>query len=100
MDYLEELQAAIARLHQCESRHIETVPVTEVFKGQTAWEGMVEVFELTGHAKTKRCYAWGYPDKNKGGRLEVVTVLEIPPVNSPQTAVKIAIAAQARSRNR
>lgn len=43
-----------------------------------AWEGEVETFDLAGHPKAKRAYAWGYPN-GKGG-LEVVAVLEIPPV--------------------
>jgi len=89
--YLEEVQHAIKQLHGCESKHVETVPVKEVFKGKTVWEGDVEVFDLTGHPKAKRAYAWGYPN-GKGG-LEVVAVLEIPPVESPVTAVRAAIVA-------
>lgn len=95
MEYLAELQHAIKQLHGCEARHVATTPVKEVFKGQTVWEGEVETFDLTGHAKAKRAYAWGYP--NGRGGLEVVAVLEIPPVESPQTAVKAAIVARARS---
>ncbi|HTQ30358.1 MAG TPA: hypothetical protein VMI53_04035 [Opitutaceae bacterium] len=76
--------------------HDVTVHVREVFQGQIAWDGEVEVFHLIGHAKAKRCYAWGHPaDDNKG--WEFTTVLEIPPVVSPQTAVKVAIAAKAKS---
>lgn len=94
MDYLTEIRQAIRHLHGCESRHIETVPVKEVFKGQIVWEGDVDVFDLANHPKAKRAYAWGYP--NGRGGLEVVAVLEIPPVESPVTAVRAAIAAQAR----
>lgn len=94
MTYLDEIRHAIKQLHGCESRHVTTTPVKEVFKGQVAWEGEVETFDLTGHAKAKRAYAWGYPN-GKGG-LEVVAVLEIPPVESPVTAVKAAIAAQSK----
>lgn len=75
--------------------HVATVPVKELFKGQTAWEGEVEVFDITGHAKAARCYAWGYP-KDSGKGWEITTVLELPPVVSPQTAVKVAIAARAK----
>lgn len=55
------------------------------------WSGDVEVFGLSGHAKAKRAYAWGYSGENP--KWEITTVLEIPPVTSPETAVKIAIAA-------
>ena len=96
MDYLSELKAKIRLLHGCEATHRQTVPVKEVFRGQTAWEGEVEVFDLTGHAKAKRCYAWGYPNDKKPESLDVVTVLELPPVVSPETAVKVAIASSVK----
>lgn len=94
MTYLDEIRHAIKQLHGCESKHVATTPVREVFKGKTAWEGEVETYDLEGHPKAKKAYAWGYPN-GKGG-LEVVAVLEIPPVESPQTAVRAAIAAQAK----
>ncbi|HWA24497.1 MAG TPA: hypothetical protein VG734_02400 [Lacunisphaera sp.] len=94
MTYLEEIRHAIKQLHGCDSKHVGTTPVKEVFKGQVAWEGEVETFDLAGHPKAKKAHAWGYP--NGRGGLEVVAVLEIPPVESPQTAVKAAIVAQAK----
>ncbi len=94
MNYLEEIRHAIKQLHGCESRHVATTAIKEVFRGQVAWEGEVETFDLIGHPKAKRAYAWGYPN-GKGG-LEVIAVLEIPPVESPQTAVKAAIVAAAK----
>ena len=96
MDYLSELKAKIRLLHGCDATHSQTVPVIEVFQSKTIWDGEVEVFDLTGHAKAKRCYAWGYPNEKEPDRLDVVAVLEIPPVVSPETAVKVAIAAQAK----
>lgn len=92
-DKIGELQKAIRAMHGCESRHIESVPVHEVFQGETAWQGTVEVFDLVGHAKAKRAYAWSYQD---GDEIKSTAVLEIPPVDSPQTAVMVAIAAKAR----
>lgn len=96
MDYISELIVAINELHGCAANHVQTVPVKEIFKGQTVWEGEVEVFNLINHPKAKKGYAWGYPN-GKGG-LEVVAVLEIPPVVSPETAVRAAIAAKAKSK--
>ena len=58
---------------------------------KTAWQGTVEIFDLFGHKKAKRCYAWQYED---GTETKTVAVLEIPLVDSPETAVKIAIAAK------
>ena len=60
----------------------------EVFEGQTTWRGTVEVFDLIGHPKAKRAYAWSYRDGNQN---KTVAVLEIPPIDSPESAVKAAI---------
>jgi hypothetical protein len=53
MDYLAEAKNAIEVSHRCIATHVATVPVREVFQGKTAWEGEVEVFTLTNHAKAK-----------------------------------------------
>jgi hypothetical protein len=87
------LQKAIKETHGCDSRYVESVPVHEVFKGQTAWQGTVAVFDLIRHPTAKRCYAWQYRD---GFEMKSVAVLEIPPVYSPQTAVKVAIVSKGR----
>jgi hypothetical protein len=92
-DYISHLQRAIRATHGCDSKHVETVPVVETFNGKVAWQGNVEVFELIGHPKAKRGYAWSY-NLESGSRT--VAVLELPPVISPQTAVKIAIAGEYR----
>jgi len=91
------LQVTVSQLHNCGAVWRETVPVTEIFRGKTFWKGEVEVFDLTGHPKAKRCYGWSHPEgeENKGERF--VTVLEIPPVVSPETAVKMAIYSDIKS---
>src|SRR5437762_14186322 len=86
-----QLKDAIRATHGCESLHVESVPVKEVFEGQTVWEGTVEVFDLVGHLQAKRAYAWTYPD---GAQNKTFAVLGIPPVDSTQSAVKVAIAAK------
>lgn len=97
MDYLAEIILAINQLHGCAAIHRETVPVKEVFKGQTVWDGDVEVFDLVNHPKAKKAYAWGYPVAYIAGtQRQITTVLEIPPVESPVTAVRAAIVAQAK----
>jgi hypothetical protein len=86
-----KLKDAIRASHGCESLHVESVPVKEVFEGQTTWQGTVEVFDLIGHPKAKRAYAWSYRDGNQN---KTMAVLEIPPVDSPESAVKVAIGAE------
>jgi hypothetical protein len=47
-EYLDRLQVAIQELHKCGAAWRETVPVHEVFRGETVWQGEVEVFDLNG----------------------------------------------------
>jgi hypothetical protein len=96
-DYIERIKQVIFHLHKVDSEHVNSVPVEERFQGRTIWKGIVEVFNLIRHPKAKRCFAWSHPegDDNKGERF--VTVLEIPPVDSPQTAVKISITSDVKN---
>ena len=98
LDYLARLQTVIQHLHNCGAIYRETVPVHEVFRGETVWEGDVEVFDLTGHSKAKRCYAWSHLDGPNDERTRFVAVLEIPPVVSPVTAVQASIVADKKKR--
>ena len=75
------------------------MPVHELFRGETVWKGVVEQFELVGHPKAKRCYAWSHRDGPIDSEERFVAVLELPPVDSPQSAVKVAIVAEIK-RNR
>lgn len=80
-------------MHHCKAQHVSSEPVIEVFRGEVAWDGAVEMFDLEGHSKAMRCYAWSFMED---GETHYTTVLEIPPVDSPESAVKVAIAAKAR----
>ena len=51
MSHIEELREAIHKLHSAKATHRESVPVKEVFNGETVWDGIVEVFHLEGHPK-------------------------------------------------
>jgi len=84
------LEKAIFDLHGCKSKWIESVPTKETFKGQTVWEGVVQVFDLIDHPTAKRCYAWSYVVDDTGKR-KFFAVLHQGPVDSPQNAVKAAI---------
>jgi hypothetical protein len=95
-EYLDRLQVAIQHLHNCGAVWRESVPVHEMFRGKTVWRGDVEVFDLTGHPKAQRCYAWSHPDGPDNRNEPFVAVLEIPPVVGPQAAVKAGIVAEIR----
>ncbi len=90
-DYIARLQTAVQHLHNCGAVYRETMQVHEVFNGQTVWQGDVEVFDLHGHPKAKRAYAWAHIDGPKDERERFVAVLEIPPVDSAKRAVQVQI---------
>jgi hypothetical protein len=92
-----ELMAVIRKLHGVKSTHRGSVPVKEVFQGQTVWDGIVEVFDLKGHPKTHRAYAWSLDTDDPKQPRRHVTVLHIPPAISPQTAVQAAIMQEIRN---
>ena len=96
-EYEQALEKAFRDLHHCAARYLETVPVIERWQGKTVWEGEVEVFDLVGHPKATKGYAWAY-DKAKGS--EIVAVLELPPVISPRTAVQASIVGKMREQAR
>jgi hypothetical protein len=97
-NHIEELRAVIRRLHGVDSRYVESVPVKESFQGKTVWEGVVEVFELIGHPKAPRVYAWAHDTDDPNQPRRHVTVLHIPPVTSAILAVRAAIVQEFRNR--
>lgn len=100
MTYLEELQSVIHRLHGGTATHVQSVPVKETFNGKTVWDGVVEVFDLAGHPKANRIYAWSHGTDDPEHPKRLVTVLHIPPVVSPQTAVQAVIVQEYKNRDR
>ena len=91
--YIARLKKEILATHNCGSSHFTTVPVTEMSRGKIVWQGEVEVFDLLKHPQAGTCYAWSY-DVN--GRTHITVLLGLPPVDSAESAVKVAIAAQAK----
>ena len=88
MTYIEELQEAIRNRYHAEPTYIETVPVREEYQGQTVWDGEDEVFDLEN---ASRVYAWAYETDQVDEPKRTVTVLHVPPVTSPELAVRAAI---------
>jgi hypothetical protein len=97
VSYIEELRDTIRRLHGAEATHVESVPVKETFRGETVWEGIVEVFELTGHATAHRVYAWAHETDDPDKPIRHVTVLHLHPIKSAQDAVRAAIMQETRN---
>jgi len=86
------LREAIKHQHSCDSKWVETVPVTDKLNGETVWQGEVEVFFLIGHPTAQRAYAWSYA--TEGDRRKFVAVLGIGPVIDAISAVRASNAAK------
>jgi hypothetical protein len=95
-EYIERLAMTIRHFHNCDCAFVESVPVHEVFRGQTVWRGRVEVFYLIRHQKAKKAYAWSHLDGPNDEGEGIVTVLGILPVESPVTAVRASIVADSK----
>ncbi len=92
----DDLKRAVEVQHGGKATFAQSVPVAEAFEGQTVWEGVVHVFDLTGHPKTTRAYAWSSPIEGSDKR-RIFAVLQVPPIKSARDAVKAAIIAEHRA---
>ena len=79
-------------MHSCSATWIESAPVREIFRGETVWDGDVQIFDLHDHPKATRVYAWSH-ESGAGGRRQFYAVLEAGPVTSPVTAIRASIVA-------
>ena len=93
----DRLAAAIESQHGGTATLCKSVPVRETFAGRSVWEGVVHVFDLTGHPTSTRAYAWSSPIEGSAKR-RFYAVLHQPPVDSPQAAVRAAIVADYRGK--
>src|ERR1700747_3704925 len=91
----DQLRIAVERMHGGSATRAQSVPVRETFEGKSVWEGVVHVFDLTGHPSATRAYAWSSPIEGSTKR-RFFAVLHQPPVDSPQAAVRAAIVAEHR----
>jgi hypothetical protein len=92
----EQLKQAVEGMHHCKARLIEAIPISETFQGQPVWQGIVHVFELTGHPTATRCYAWSSP-VGESDKRRFYAVLHLPPIASVQDAVRAAIVQEYRT---
>jgi hypothetical protein len=92
---IKKLLDAVQISQRCMATHVESVPVREMFGDKVAWEGVVEVFDISKHPRATRCYAWSY---GQGKDTQYVIALGVPPVVSAQTAVRASVIAEARKK--
>ncbi len=87
---IEEIKKAVEHLHNCKASFIEDVAVIEKFGDKTVWEGIVHVFKIEGNEKADKCYAWSSPVEGSTKR-RYYAVLHVPPIDSPEKAVRASI---------
>lgn len=85
-----ELKTAVESLHSCTASFVEDVVVLEKYGDQTVWNGTVSVFNIKGNPQATKAYAWSSPIEGSTKR-RYYAVLHIPPVNSPEKAVRASI---------
>jgi hypothetical protein len=93
----DQLKEAVENMHHCKARMVQSTPVTEAHNGATVWEGLVHVFDLTGHPTATRAYAWSSPIKGSDKR-RFFAVLHQGAIKSPADAVRAAIVVEARGK--
>lgn len=91
----DDLKTAVERQHDCKALLVQSVPVRETHTGVVVWEGVVHVFEIAGHPKATKAYAWSSPIEGSDKR-RFFAVLHQGPIKSPADAVRAAIVAEAR----
>jgi len=90
-DTLLTLRYAVENAHGCKARCAEKVTVHEKMGGRTVWYGTVHIFDLYGHERASRAYAWT-TNAEDGKAPQVVTVLHKGLVTGPSEAVRAIMA--------
>jgi hypothetical protein len=89
----DQLKQAVEGQHGGTAVLLSVEPVKEVFQGKTVWEGVVHVFDLEGHPRATRAYAWSSPVEGSD-RRRFYAVLHLGGIRSPLDAVRAAIVAE------
>jgi hypothetical protein len=92
---MQQLKAAVENQHGGTAQLAQSIPVPETFEGEPVWEGVVHVFDLTGHPTASRAPG---PRLSEGSaKRRFFAVLHTDRINSPLEAVRAAIVAEHRT---
>lgn len=92
----DDLRKAVERLHGCRAVHVDETALIERYGGEMVWSGVVHTFRLKGCPQADLAYAWASPTDS--GKVKYYAVLAIPPIDSPQAAVRASIVKDYRDR--
>ena len=87
-----QLRRAVQEQHGGKATLSGIVWVDESADHAPVWRGMVHVFDLAGHPKANRAYAWS--SERDDGTRRFHAVLHFGPVTGPAEAVRAAIIAE------
>ncbi len=94
-----ELKHAVESQHGGTATLAQSVPVHETHEGKPVWDGTVHIFDLEGSPSgATRAYAWSYERDDDSRRF--FAVLHGGQIDSPVAAVRAAIVAEHRAKNR
>ena len=91
-EYREALLKAVERNAKCDATYLGTQPLELSKDGRTIWKGKLLIFDLKGHPQAKQAYGWHFT--NDDNKIQYVTVVGIPPLDSPLAAVKAFVASR------
>jgi len=94
---VDQLRRAVEDQHGGTATLVQSVPVDERHDGKPVWQGVVHVFDLAGHPKAKRAYAWS--TELDDGKRRFYAVLHVGPVTGPREAVRAASVAESRGKS-
>jgi hypothetical protein len=87
---LGEFQMAIHETYNCEAQDTAEIVHVRVPRNRgRSWDGMVHIFEISGHPKATRCYVW--PEVLDAKTVIIRAVLHSDKISSPQKAVQSVI---------
>jgi hypothetical protein len=91
----DQLRQAVESQHGGKAVLVDVLPLKEVWEGQTVWEGVVHVFDLEGHPRATRAYAWSNSIEGST-RRRYFAVLHLGGIRSPLDAVRAAVVQERR----
>jgi uncharacterized protein YndB with AHSA1/START domain len=86
---MDRVARTIEELHDATALWEATIPVHRAPDERAVCEGKVEIFQLVGHPRAQRCFAW--EGENGSGERTVHVVLRLPPIDSAEDAVRSVI---------
>lgn len=93
----EQLRQTVEGLHNCQAIFKKAIRVVETFEGNIVWDGIVAVFNIEDHPVASIFYAWSSPIEGSDKR-KFYAVLKLPPVESPEDAVRASIVSDYKSK--